>query len=69
MDCSIGPLFFLHVNVSGGEPHEIQDNVREETTATVIVDDDGVSIIGAAVQRDEKIVNDDIYNQVTHFFC
>ena len=44
MDCSAGLLLFLYVNVSGGERREIQDNVREETTATVIVDDDGVSI-------------------------
>ena len=41
------PLFFLHVNVSGGEPREVQDNVREELTLTVTVDDDGV-ITGAA---------------------
>ena len=49
MDCSIGPLSFLHVNVSGGEPREVQDNVREEPIVTVTVDDDGVSITGAAV--------------------
>ena len=49
MDCSTGPLSFLHVNVSGGEPRDVQDNVREEPIVTVTVDDDGVSIIGAAV--------------------
>ena len=49
MDCSTGPLSFLHVNVSGGEPSEVQDNVREEPTLTVTIDDDGVSITGAAV--------------------
>ena len=49
MDCSTGPLSFLHVNVSGGEPREVQDNVREEPIVTVTVDDDGVSITGAAV--------------------
>ena len=37
------------MNVSGGEPREVQDNVREESTATVTVDDDGISIAGAAV--------------------
>ena len=37
------------MNVSGGEPLEIQDNVREEPTLTVTVDNDGVSITGAAV--------------------
>ena len=49
MDCSTGPLSFLHVNVSGGEPREVHDNVREELVLTAIVDDDGVSITGAAV--------------------
>ena len=49
MDCSTGPLSFLHVNVSGGEPCEVQFNVREEPALTVTLDDDGVSIIGAAV--------------------
>ena len=49
VDCTIGPLSFLHVNVSGGEPREVQDNVRGEPTTTVTVDDDGGSIIGAAV--------------------
>ena len=49
MDCNIGPLFFLHVNVSGGEPREVQDNVRGEPTTIVTVDGDGESIIGAAM--------------------
>ena len=52
VDCStVGSLPFLHVNVSGGEPREVQDNVREfeELTLTVTIDDDGVSITGAAV--------------------
>ena len=51
MDCSTGPLSFLHVNVSGGEFREMQDNVREDPTPTVTVDDDvnGVLITGAAV--------------------
>ena len=49
MDCSTGPLSFLHVNVSGGEPRDVQDNVRASPTLTVTVDDDGVSITGAAV--------------------
>jgi len=49
VDCTIGPLSFLHVNVSGGEPREVHDNVRGEPTTTVTVDDDGGSINGAAV--------------------
>ena len=50
MDCStVGSLSFLHVNVSGGEPLEVQDNVREELALTVTVGDDGVSITGVAV--------------------
>ena len=48
VECTIGPLSFLHVNVSGGEPREVQDNVREEPTATVTLGDEG-SIVGAAV--------------------
>jgi len=35
--------------VSGGEPREVQDNVMESPTTTVTLDDDGGSIIGAAV--------------------
>ena len=48
MNCSTGPLSFLHVNVSGGEPREVQDNVREEPIVTVTEDDDGMSMTGAA---------------------
>ena len=69
MDCSSGPLSFLHVNVSGGEPREVQNNVREEPTLTVTVDDDGVSITGRSVLTDETWLSDGIYiNQVSHFF-
>ena len=45
---------FIQVNVSGGEPREVQDNVRELPTTTATVDDVGGSIIGAAVYRDER---------------
>ena len=48
VDCTIGPLSFLHVNVSGGEPRKIQDNVREDLIET-LKGDRGESIIGAAV--------------------
>ena len=51
MECSTGPLSFLHVNLSGGESREVQDNVRGSPTLTVTLDDDGVSITGAAVER------------------
>ena len=44
-----GVSSFIQVNVSGGEPREVQDNERGEPTKTVTVDDDGGSIIGAAV--------------------
>ena len=46
---TVGSLSFLHVNVSGGEPLEVQDNVREELIAAVTVDDDGLSITGVAI--------------------
>ena len=50
VDCStVGSLFFLQVNVSGGEPLAVQDNVREEPIVTVTIDDDGESITGAAM--------------------
>ena len=35
--------------VSGGEPREVQDNVREEPIVAATVDDDGVSITGVAI--------------------
>ena len=41
------------MNVSGGEPCEVQNNVREEPF-TITLDDDGVSITGAAVWRDDR---------------
>ena len=46
---AIGLLSFLHMNVSGGEPREVQDNVRVEPIGTVTVDNDEVSITGGAV--------------------
>ena len=49
MDCSVGPLSLLQVNVSGGEPCEVQFNVRGEPTEIVMVD--GVSMVGAAVHK------------------
>ena len=49
MEYSTGPLSFLHVNVSGGEFRDVHDNVKDEPALTVTVDDDGVSITGAAV--------------------
>jgi len=42
------------VKVSGGEPREVQENLRTEPTTTVTVDDDGGSIIGAAESRDKR---------------
>jgi len=49
VDCTIGPLSFLQVNVSGGEPREVQDNVSGEPIITVTVEGDGVSITGATM--------------------
>ena len=42
------------MNVSGGEPREVQDNVRGEPTATVTVDDDRGFMVGAAVWINEE---------------
>jgi len=49
VESNIGPPFSCQVNVSGGEPLEIQDNVMREPMSTVILDGDGGSISGAAV--------------------
>ena len=49
MDSNVEPPSFLQVNVSGGEPREVQLKLREDPAGTVIVDDDGVSINGAAM--------------------
>ena len=50
VDCTIEPLSFLHVNVSGGEPREVQDNVSRVPSITATVDDDGGSILRDAVR-------------------
>ena len=49
------------MNVSGGEPVEVHDNVREEPIGAVTVDGDGVSITGAAVLRDKRCLSDGIH--------
>ena len=51
MSCVIGTPSFIQMNVSGGEPVEVQVNVKEEPITTSKADiDDGVLIIaGAAV--------------------
>ena len=70
-DCSIGPLFFLHVNVSGGEPCEVQDNVRREPVTTVTVGCDGGCMSGAAVEtmnNSKQQGNGDTY-KIIYFFC
>ena len=62
VDCNIaGSLSFLQVNVSGGEFREVQFKLREEPGRTVTVDDDGVSITGAAMSRDERCLSDGMY--------
>ena len=47
----MGPSSFLQVNVSGGEPCEVQFNVRGDPTEIVMIDDDdgGLLMVGAAV--------------------
>ena len=48
VESNIGPPFSCQVNLSGGEPLEVQDNVRREPMSTVILDV-GVSISGRAI--------------------
>ena len=49
VDCAIGPPSFLQVNMSGGEPREVQDSVTLEPMAAISVELAGVSITGVAV--------------------
>ena len=51
VDGTVGPLSFCQVNVSGGEPCEVQFNVRGDPTEIIMVDDDddGLLMVGAAV--------------------
>ena len=52
VDGTVGPLSFLQVNVSGGEPSEVQFNVRGDPTEIIMVDDDdGLLMVGAAVYK------------------
>ena len=55
MDCVTGTPSFIHVNVSGGEPDEVQVNVilDPRTISTAANDDDGTAtvITGAAVWK------------------
>ena len=51
-----GSLFFFQVNVSGGEPRDVQDNIKGELAGIVIVDDDGVSTTGAAVNVERWMI-------------
>ena len=64
----MGPLSFLQVNISGGESRDMQDNVTVVPTATVTLGNNGVSINGTAVYRDEGMNLWDICCQLTHFF-
>ena len=49
------------MNVSGGEPREVQVNVRVSPTLTVIVFGDIGSITGAAVYTDERWLSGGIH--------
>ena len=44
------------MNVSGGEPREIQDNVMVAPTSAVILGGDGSSNSGAAVQEFKRVL-------------
>ena len=51
VDCVTGTPSFIHVNVSGGEPDEVQDNVMLDPKSISTADDDDNElsvIIGAA---------------------
>lgn len=54
----IGTPSFIHMNVSGGDPDEVQVNVRVEPVSTFKADDDGcVDIItGGAMYDNMNIV-------------
>ena len=42
--------------MSGGEPREVQDNLKGELAGIVIVDDDGASTTGAAVNVERWMI-------------
>ena len=48
---TIGSPSFIHVNVSGGEPDEVQDNVILYPSTTDIDDDELAVTTGAAVWK------------------
>ena len=52
VDCVIGTPSFIQVNVSGGEPSEVQDNVSGIPKATFIVGVVELMIRGAATHID-----------------
>ena len=49
----IGTSSFIHMNVSGGDPDEVQVNVRVEPVSTFKADDDGcIDIITGVAMYD-----------------
>ena len=64
VEFSITPSF-IQVNVSGGEPSDIQDNVSGVPIATFTVDDVAAVITGVAIKF---FINDVKQTLKTHFF-
>ena len=61
VDCVTGIPFFIHVNVSGGEPDEIQVNVILEPRTISIGDNDDDDDIASVITGAAVWVN--VYNK------
>ena len=65
MECVIGTLSFIQMKVSGGDPDEVQVNVKGEPIATSVVDNEYVVISGEAGEYKCNLMH---AYKVTHFF-
>jgi len=61
VECVIEIPSFIHVNVSGGDPDEVQVNVKGEPITTSLLDNDGYTVItGEAEHMYENITNNQL---------
>ena len=68
MECVIGTPSFIQMKVSGGDPDEVQVNVKGEPITIFLVDNEYVVIIGEAGEYKCKFNHLMHVYKVTHFF-
>ena len=72
VECVIGKPSFIQMKVSGGDPDEVQVNVKGEPITTFIVDNEYLVITGEAGENKVvSLTNNHLYNKyykVTYFF-